>query len=264
MRECPVDDGNLGDNNKGPTEEGIVLDRERLVQALLVGATVAATLYVVYRIGLRYRWWRWRDLEERDSMGVDSGETKDDDRKGNNDRGTQDSGVEEESPNSSPIDLDERREDNESVTDAGDAASTVAPELSPGRGNSLSDADSLLAEAEGLISSESSKPLAPRSVTEMPSEYREVSGEEVDALVKLTCRAMARDPDALNEIARQAAAHGVVGGSNSAGSSVEGSPVVWRRGHGYVERNGVGLVSGGTGVVGASSSESRRPVHFFA
>lgn len=249
MRECPVDDGG---NNKEPAEEGIVLDRERLVQALLVGATVAATLYVVYRIGLRYRWWRWRDLEERDSGGVDSGETIDG-HKGN-DRASEDTGV-EEAPNSSPDDVDERREDNESVTDAGDTASTVAPELSPGRGNSLSDAESLLAEAEDLISSESSKPLSPRLVTEMPSEYREVSGEEVDALVKLTRRAIARDPDALNEIARQAAAHGVVGVSSNAGSSVEGSPVVCRRGHRYVERNG---------VIGASSSESRRPVHFFA
>lgn len=261
MRECPVDDGNLGGDNNGPAEEGIVMDRERLVQALLVGATVAATLYVVYRIGLRYRWWRWRDLEERDASGVDSGEALGD-RKGN-DRNPEDSAA-EEAPDSSPIDLDERQEDNESATDAGDTASTVAPELSPGRGNSLSDADNVLAEAEVLISSESSKPLPPGSVTEMPSEYREVSGEEVDELVKLTRRAIARDPDALNEIARQAAAHGVVGTSNGADSAVEASPVMWRRGHSYVERTGDGLVSGGRGVVGASSSESRRPVHFFA
>lgn len=75
-----------------------------------------------------------------------------------------------------------------------------------------SSTDDFLADIDSLIAA---------TPTEPPG-YRKVSGAEVDALVNLTRRALRREPDALHEIAEDAASKGVAPSGKRGGPFAKG------------------------------------------
>ena len=254
----------------------MLLPRERVTQALLFGATFAATLYVFYRIGFRNRLRRWRSPAEREAGGEDAkengGDAKEnggdanenggDAKKKNSDylkesgdgtkraiggcvgSGRQDT---DRNPNPTPESIltDLKKAHEGSTSGCKDTtASTRAPEITPGSpgidgpSDTESLTESVLAEVDDLLAADSPTPLPNiLAATAPPREFREVSGEEVDALVNLTRRVLARDPTALSEIARQAAEQGV-NVSATGDTAVDVPPMTWHGGPASVEGGG--------------------------
>lgn len=195
---------------------------KRIPQALALGATVAATVYVIYRVGVRRTW--WRSVSHRGHRRGGSDPVKDDSNSGragfgkdgssgrNGDGAAGDVGAPDQddfkpTPQPSPM-SDDGSCKGVSGDGEGDGAAAPhfapfdIPDLSRGRDNSFksesssgSSTEEIIAEADDLLAANPSK----------NDGFREVSGEEVDALVNLTRRALARDPSALIEIVEEAA-----------------------------------------------------------
>lgn len=207
-----------------------------------MGAAVALVTYALYKVGLRRRWWCSPGNDRRGTRGGDRGHV------GNaveNDGGAEGNGSEG----------DGNREDDGGrggsdgylngtaslngggiaggsptgggYNEDGDASDTPpSPRSRDYSFESENSTEELLAEADDLIAA--GPPELPGDPPELPG-LRQVSGDDVDALVNFTRRVLARDPVALSEIADDSPR-----GSSARAAGVGG------RGETHLELNKVG------------------------
>lgn len=227
--------------------------RRKVLQGLLIGAIVAAAVYAIYRVRRkrrcprrrngrpRRRWWHCGAGAGRNYAGDEGGSGEfcgdsvdGDQREGDGDANPAPAPLSLSTPATVPsptptLDLNPELHANPVVREypgcnGGGPASEERtdehgvsrvdiddPDWSRTREMSFksdSTTDDLLADVDSLIAATPAE----------PPGYRKVSGAEVDALVNLTHRVLRREPDALHEIAEDAA-------SKSVAPSAKGGPL---------------------------------------
>lgn len=163
---------------------------------VLVGATVAVTVYAVYRLGARRKWWPLVGFRR----GVRGGGNTNIACDRVNAEVEQDEGERDMNQEVSRTDgcSDSRSTGHADGDDHPSNGSVSLPD-NDGSPCSNSRTEELLAEADALIGAD-----PPQS----PAHNRRISNDEIDALVDLTHRVLARDPVAISEIADDAASIG--------------------------------------------------------